>query len=86
MVVAAWALYLKGVDEHGETYSIPDPRAAFCQALVADDGLITQRLLAVEEIFGTTIARSPAFVAAFEWCCNSLREVGVSRTLERVLA
>ncbi|MFS2198096.1 mannitol dehydrogenase family protein [Pseudomonas sp. Pseusp3] len=86
LVVAAWALYLKGVDEHGETYSIPDPRAAFCQVLVADDVLITQRLLAVEEIFGTAISRSPEFVAAFEWCCNSLREVGVTRTLERVLA
>jgi len=86
LVVAAWALYLKGVDEHGDTYSIPDPRAAFCQALVADDALITQRLLGVEEIFGTAIARSPEFVAAFEWCCNSLREAGVTRTLERVLA
>jgi mannitol 2-dehydrogenase len=86
LVVAAWALYLKGVDEQGETYAIADPRAAFCQALVVDDVLITQRLLAVEEIFGTAIARSPEFVAAFEWCCNSLREVGVSRTLERVLA
>jgi mannitol 2-dehydrogenase len=86
LVVAAWALYLKGVDENGDTYAIPDPRAAFCQALVADDVLITQRLLAVEEIFGTTIPHSPEFVAAFEWCCNSLREVGVTRTLERVLA
>ncbi|VVO99066.1 Polyol:NADP oxidoreductase [Pseudomonas fluorescens] len=86
LVVAAWALYLKGVDEHGDTYSIPDPRAAFCQALVADDALITQRLLAVEEIFGTAIPNSPEFVAAFEWCCNSLREVGVTKTLERVLA
>ncbi|PMZ77019.1 mannitol dehydrogenase family protein [Pseudomonas sp. FW305-70] len=86
LVVAAWALYLKGVDEHGDTYSIPDPRAGFCQALVADDVLITQRLLAVEDIFGTAIPRSAEFVAAFEWCCNSLREVGVSRTLERVLA
>jgi mannitol 2-dehydrogenase len=86
LVVAAWALYLKGVDENGDTYSIPDPRAAFCQALVADDVLITQRLLEVEEIFGTAIPRSAEFVAAFEWCCNSLREVGVTRTLERVLA
>ncbi|MGF0237909.1 mannitol dehydrogenase family protein [Rhodococcus sp. IEGM1300] len=86
LVVAAWALYLKGVDENGDTYSIPDPRAAFCQALVADDALITQRLLEVEEIFGTAIPRSAAFVAAFEWCCNSLRDVGVTRTLERVLA
>lgn len=86
LVVAAWALYLKGVDENGDRYSIPDPRAAFCQGLVADDALITQRLLAVEEIFGTAIPRSAEFVAAFEWCCNSLREVGVTRTLERVLA
>ncbi|WP_223451574.1 MULTISPECIES: mannitol dehydrogenase family protein [unclassified Pseudomonas] len=86
LVVAAWVLYLKGVDENGDTYAIPDPRAAFCQALVADDALMTQRLLGVEEIFGTAIAHSPEFVAAFEWCCNSLREVGVTRTLERVLA
>jgi len=85
LVVAAWALYLKGVDENGDTYSIPDPRAVFCQALVAEDALITQRLLAVEEIFGTAIPESPEFVAAFEWCCNSLREVGVSQTLERIL-
>lgn len=86
LVVAAWALYLKGVDENGATFPVPDPRAVFCQALVAEDALITQRLLAVEEIFGTAIPDSPEFVAAFEWCCNSLREVGVSRTLERVLA
>lgn len=86
LVVAAWALYLKGVDENGYTYAIPDPRAEFCQGLVADDALITQRLLAVEEIFGTAIPRSAAFVVAFDWCCNSLREVGVTRTLERILA
>ncbi|WP_404939794.1 mannitol dehydrogenase family protein [Pseudomonas atacamensis] len=86
LVVAAWALYLKGVDENGDTYSIPDPRAAFCQGLVADEGLTTERLLGVEEIFGTAIPKSAEFVAAFEWCCQSLREVGVSRTLEKVLA
>ncbi|MQT56020.1 mannitol dehydrogenase family protein [Pseudomonas sp. FSL R10-0399] len=84
LVVAAWALYLKGVDETGQTYAIPDPRAEFCQALVADDELIVQRLLGVEEIFGTAIAQSAEFVAAFDWCLNSLREVGVSGTLERL--
>ncbi|MFW9081554.1 mannitol dehydrogenase family protein [Pseudomonas sp. P2757] len=86
LVVAAWALYLKGVDENGDVYSIPDPRAAFCQALVAEDALISQRLLGVEEIFGAEIAQSAEFLAAFEWCLQSLRAVGVSRTLERVLA
>jgi mannitol-1-phosphate/altronate dehydrogenase len=86
LVVAAWALYLKGVDETGMTYRIPDPRAEFCQALVADDVLITQRLLEVEEIFGLAIPQSAEFVAAFEQNLNNLRELGVSGTLEKLLA
>ena len=32
----------------GEDYKIPDPRAEFCQGLVSDDALISQRLLGVE--------------------------------------
>lgn len=86
LVVAAWALYLKGVDENGDTYGIRDPRAEFCQALVADDALIAQRLLAVEEIFGPAIPQSAEFVAAFKQCYKRLREQGVTRTLERLLA
>ena len=76
----------RGVDENGVRYTIADPRAEFCQALVADDTLLTQRLLGVEEIFGPAIPRSAEFVDAFERCFNSLREQGVSRTLERLLA
>ncbi|RML64937.1 D-mannonate oxidoreductase, partial [Pseudomonas syringae pv. maculicola] len=86
LVVAAWALYLKGVDENGVTYTIPDPRAEFCQGLVADDALIAQRLLQVEEIFGLAIPQSPEFVAAFEQNLADLRALGVSGTLERILA
>ncbi|MBX8514199.1 mannitol dehydrogenase family protein [Pseudomonas cichorii] len=86
LVVAAWALYLKGVDENVTTYRIPDPRADFCQALVADDALLTQRLLDVEEIFGLAIPRSAEFVAAFEQNVNNLRDLGVSGTLEKILA
>jgi mannitol 2-dehydrogenase len=86
LVVAAWALYLKGVDEAGNTYRIPDPRAEFCQGLVADDSQITTRLLGVEEIFGKALARSPAFVAAFERQLENLRSLGVTGTLERLLA
>ncbi len=86
LVVAAWALYLKGVDENGTHYSIPDPRAEFCQALVADDVILTQRLLGVEEIFGTRIPQSAAFVAAFENQLKHLRQLGVDKTLERLLS
>ena len=85
LVVAAWALYLKGVDENGTHYRIPDPRAAFCQGLIAEDVLVTQRLLGVEEIFGSEIPRSAEFVAAFERNLASLREFGVHGTLKRIL-
>ncbi|UXZ98806.1 mannitol dehydrogenase family protein [Pseudomonas phytophila] len=87
LVVAAWALYLQGSEgENGVAYKIVDPRADFCKALVADDVLIVQRLLDVEEIFGTAIPRSAEFVAAFEKNLNSLKQLGVSKTLENLLA
>ena len=85
LVVAAWALYLKGVDENGTTYRIPDPRAEFCQALVADDDRVRERVLGVEVIFGTAIPQSAAFVTAFELCYDSLRKLGVTRTLQTLL-
>lgn len=86
LVVAAWALYLRGIDERGERYRIPDPRAEFCQALVADDEGLSTRLLGVEQIFGPKIPRSAAFIDAFERSLHSLKTLGVSRTLERLLA
>ena len=85
LVVAAWALYLKGVDETGASYRIPDPRAAHCQALVADDAQLTARVLGEEAIFGSAPGRSAEFVAAFERCLASLREHGVSQTLHTLL-
>lgn len=87
LVVAAWAVYLqRNEGENGVPYAIVDPRAEFCKALVADDVLITQRLLEVEEIFGIAIAQSAEFVAAFEHNLNSLKELGVSKTLENLMA
>ena len=67
------------------SYAIPDPRAEFCRELVTDDALISQRLLGVEEIFGTAIPKSAAFVAAFERCYASLRDKGVTETLKHLL-
>ena len=85
LVVAAWALYLKGVDERGETYRIPDPRADFCQSLVRNDQRLTEQLLGVEEIFGTSIPKSAAFIASFERNLASLKTLGVEKTLENLL-
>ncbi|WP_295478232.1 mannitol dehydrogenase family protein [uncultured Pseudomonas sp.] len=85
LVVAAWAMYLKGVDENGVDYRIPDPRAEFCQALVADDAQVRERVLGVEAIFGTAIPQSAEFAAAFERCYENLRTLGVTRTLQIVL-
>ncbi|MGG7598167.1 mannitol dehydrogenase family protein [Pseudomonas sp. WC1] len=85
LVVAAWALYLRGEDEQGTRYSIPDPRAADCQARVAQRDGLAARVLGDEAIFGTAIPASKAFVSAFERLYDSLREVGVSETLRQVL-
>jgi mannitol 2-dehydrogenase len=85
LVVAAWAMYLKGVDENGTRYSIPDPRAEFCQALVEEDEGVAERLLSREEIFGAQIPRSPAFRDAFERNLLRLRTLGVSGTLDLLL-
>ncbi len=85
LVVAAWALYLRGVDENGEQYRIPDPRADFCQSLVAEDDGLVERLLGREEIFGTRISRSLAFREAFERNLLRLCTLGVSGTLDLLL-
>ena len=85
LVVAAWALYLRGVDENGVQYRIPDPRADFCQSLVEEDASLAERLLGREEIFGTQIPRSAAFRDAFERNLLRLRTLGVSGTLELLL-
>jgi mannitol 2-dehydrogenase len=85
LVVAAWALYLRGVDENGTSYRIPDPRAGFCQALVEEEDGLADRLLGREEIFGTQIPRSPAFREAFERNLLRLRTLGVSATLDLLL-
>jgi len=85
LVIAAWALYLRGVDENGERYRILDPRLAFCQALVAKDEGLTERLLGREDIFGTQIPRSAEFREAFERNLARLRSLGVSGTLKQLL-
>ncbi|HCJ29704.1 MAG TPA: mannitol dehydrogenase [Pseudomonas sp.] len=85
LVVAAWAMYLKGEDENGTQYSIPDPRAEFCQSLVEEDEGLAERLLGREEIFGAQITRSLAFRDAFERNLLRLRTLGVGGTLDLLL-
>jgi mannitol 2-dehydrogenase len=85
LVVAAWALYLKGIDENGDRYRIVDPRADFCQSLVEEEEGLAERLLGREEIFGSQISRSLAFRDAFERNLLRLRTLGVSGTLDLLL-
>ncbi|MET1076624.1 MAG: mannitol dehydrogenase family protein [Pseudomonas sp.] len=80
LVVAAWALHLKGVDEQGQGFAVVDPRADYCQGLVADEAQLVERVLGAREILGTQV-QHPAFVAAFERSLRSLRQRGVEGTL-----
>lgn len=85
LVVAAWALYLRGVDEKGQRYAIPDPRAEFCQGLVAEDDGLAERLLGVVEIFGQQIPASPEFLKAFTAQLHQLRTYGVEGALRALV-
>lgn len=85
LVVAAWAVYLDGVDENGTTYRIPDPHGEWAQGLVADKNTLTARLLGADRVFGPAIPASAAFVAAFERQLHNLRTLGVTGTLQTLL-
>ncbi len=84
-MVAAWALYLAGSTSMANATRFLDPRAAECQALVAERHGLGRRLLGVETVFGPAIPASAAFVEAFERLYDSLRRHGVSETLRQVL-
>ncbi|MFP8965755.1 mannitol dehydrogenase family protein [Pokkaliibacter sp. CJK22405] len=86
LLVASWAWYLRGVTETGVSYKIPDPKADFLKEVVADEANIIDNFLAMDEIFGPTIAGSAEFRSEFERAYNSLRDNGVDETLKAYVA
>ncbi len=84
LIIAGWALYLRGVTPQGERYDIVDPLAAPLQAAVADPSQTVSRFLGLEEVFGTQLKQSAAFVAAVEAALQGLEQDGVIASLNNL--
>ncbi len=86
LIIAAWCHYLRGEDEQGVTYPIPDPRADWLQQAISDQDHLSENFLALEDVFGRIIPGSQAFVEAFKRQLERLQTLGVRATLELTMA
>lgn len=82
LVVASWALYLRGEDERGEKHKVDDPVAGRLQAAVSNRASLSQEFLGMADIFGPILAGSRAFEDAFNAALDGLETHGVMATLE----
>lgn len=81
LIIAGWAIYLRGIDENGNSYLIDDPNSETLQAAVRDKDSITQEFLNLSEIFGTELINSPRFSHAYEHALIQLETKGVMATI-----
>ncbi len=81
LIVASWALYLRGKDEQGQEHDINDPMAARLHTAVADRANLTHEFLGMADIFGATLANSNAFQEAFDAALDKLETHGVAAAL-----
>ncbi|WP_138441290.1 mannitol dehydrogenase family protein [Marinobacter alexandrii] len=82
MIIASWALYLRGQDEKGQHHEINDPLAARLKSAVKDRANLTSDFLGMADIFGTTLANSSDFEEAFEAELDKLETNGVFSGLQ----
>ena len=81
MIIASWALYLRGKDEQGQPHEINDPMAPRLQAAVEDRANLTPEFLGMADLFGTTLASSSDFEEAFDRALDKLEKKGVFAAL-----
>ena len=81
MIIASWALYLRGKDEKGQPHEINDPMAPRLQAAVEDRANLTPEFLGMADLFGTTLASSSDFEEAFDRALDKLETKGVFAAL-----
>ncbi len=82
LIIASWALYLRGRDESGQPHEIQDPMAQRLQQAVSNRERLTQDFLSLEDLFGTELLDSAGFVRAFDRAVDQLESRGVLSVLE----
>jgi mannitol 2-dehydrogenase len=83
-IVASWARYAEGVDEHGQPIEIVDRRKRDVMARAARQGVEPTAFLQSPELFGD-LASNKRFVDEYLIVLNSLHERGARATLEAVV-
>jgi mannitol 2-dehydrogenase len=84
-IVASWARYAQGIDEHGEPIEIVDRRREEVIALAARGETEPLAFIANRDLFGD-VADDPRFADAYLEALTSLRERGARGTLEELVA
>ena len=84
-IVASWARYAQGTDEHGRPIEIVDRRRDEVHALARRAESDPAAFIANRGLFGD-LGGEPRFVAAYADALGSLREHGARRTLQDLVA
>jgi mannitol 2-dehydrogenase len=83
-VVASWARYAEGVDEHGEPIEVVDPLRSSLVGRARRQREDPDAFIANRELFGDLVD-DRRFVAAYRSALNSLHERGARATVESVI-
>jgi mannitol 2-dehydrogenase len=84
-IVASWARYAQGTDEHGEPIEIVDRRRDEVVALAARSESDPLAFIANRDLFGDVV-EDQRFVDAYLETLTSLRERGARQTLEQLVS
>ncbi|HTU30313.1 MAG TPA: mannitol dehydrogenase family protein [Solirubrobacteraceae bacterium] len=84
-IVASWARYAQGVDEHGAPIEVVDRRRDEVMALAARAEAEPLAFIANRDLFGDVVD-DPRFADAYVEALTSLRERGARRTLQALVS
>jgi mannitol 2-dehydrogenase len=83
-IVASWARYAEGVDEHGQPIDVVDRQRERLMALASRQGEDPLAFVANRELFGDLVEREP-FTIAYLWALRSLHDHGARATLRALV-
>jgi mannitol 2-dehydrogenase len=81
LVIAAWARFLEGTDEHGEPVAITDQRLGELRAAVRADHVEPGAFLNLTEVFGD-LGQNARFAAAYRQAREALERSGARRAVQ----
>ncbi|MBU2953781.1 mannitol dehydrogenase family protein [Marinobacter sp. F3R08] len=82
LVIASWAIYLRGKDEAGQQHDIMDPLAVQLRTAVQNRETLIQTFLGKTDLFSRDLINSQAFCEAFESAVSRLESDGTLATLQ----